>query len=125
MSCRLDKYVWSVRLTKTRSQAAQAIGKGKIRLNQATVKPAREVRLGDDIQISKNTATFTFRIIQLLDKRVGAKLVSEYIIDITPDEEKEKLRLYRISQNTYKSTGTGKPTTKDRRDLEDFMDDWD
>ena len=125
MSYRLDKFVWCVRLTKTRSQATQVIGKGKIRLNQATVKPAKEVKLGDEIQIIKNTAAFTFRIIQLLNKRVGAKLVSDYIIDVTSEEEKEKFRLYQESQNSYKAFGTGKPSTKDRRDLEDFMDDWD
>lgn len=125
MSCRLDKFVWCVRLVKTRSLATQVIGKGKIRLNEATAKPSKEVRLGDEIQIIKNTAAFTFRIIQLLNKRVGAKLVSDYIIDITPEEEKEKFRFYQTSQNSYKASGKGKPSTKDRRDLEDFMEDWD
>lgn len=125
MTCRVDKYVWCVRLTKTRSLASQVISKGKIRVNHAVVKPSKEVKLGDEIQITKNTATLTFKIIQLLNKRIGAKLVSEHIIDITTEEEKEKYRLYQTSQTSYKAFGTGKPSTKDRRDLEDFMDDWD
>ncbi|MBL4862280.1 MAG: RNA-binding S4 domain-containing protein [Crocinitomicaceae bacterium] len=124
MSCRLDKYAWSVRLAKTRAQSADAIGKGKIRLNKTSAKPSKEVRLGDEIQIIKHTATFTFRVIQLLNRRVGAKLVPDYIIDITPDEEREKLKVYQLSQSVYREHGTGKPSKKDRRDLDDFIEDW-
>lgn len=124
MSTRLDKYVWSVRLAKTRSQAAQAIDKGKVRLNGGNVKPAKEVKLGDEIQIVKHTSKFTYRVIQLLNKRVGAKLVKDYLIDITPAEEIEKLKLYNAAQGVYRENGTGKPTKKDRRNLDSFMDDW-
>ncbi|MFT5858289.1 MAG: ribosome-associated heat shock protein Hsp15 [Flavobacteriaceae bacterium] len=124
MAYRLDKYAWSVRLAKTRSIATQTIAKGKIRLNGAIVKPAREVKLGDEIQIIRHTATFTFRVIQLLQRRVGAKLAPEYILDVTPDEEREKLRMYQLAQSTYREHGSGKPTKKDRRDIDDFMDDW-
>ena len=90
MAFRVDKYVWSVRLAKTRSQASELISKGKIKLNNVQVKSSREPKVGDSIQISKNTAVYSYKIIQLLDKRIGAKLVEEYIIDITPEEEKEK-----------------------------------
>lgn len=124
MSTRLDKYVWSVRLTKTRSQAAQAIDKGKVRLNTSNVKPAKEVKLGDEIQVVKHTSKFTYRVIQLLNKRVGAKLVKDYIIDITPAEEIEKLKRYSAAQSVYRDNGSGKPTKKDRRNLDSFMDDW-
>jgi ribosome-associated heat shock protein Hsp15 len=124
MGCRIDKFAWSVRLAKTRSQSAEAISKGKIRLNGQHVKPAREVKLGDEVQVIRHTATFTFRVIQLLEQRVGAKLAVDYVVDITPDEEREKLKTYSLAQSTYRQHGSGKPTKKDRRDLGDFMDDW-
>lgn len=122
MAFRVDKYVWSVRLAKTRSQASELISKGKIKLNNVQVKSSREPKVGDTIQISKNTAVYSYKIIQLLDKRVGAKLVEEYIIDITPVEEKEKYRLYSLTQSVYRENGTGKPTKKDRRDINDFFE---
>ena len=124
MSCRVDKFAWSVRLAKTRSQSADAVTKGKIRLNNQHVKPARDVKLGDTIQVIRHTATFTFKVIQLLNRRVGAKLVPDYIIDITPDEEREKLKMYQAAQSVYREHGTGKPSKKDRRDLDSFMDEW-
>jgi ribosome-associated heat shock protein Hsp15 len=124
MSWRMDKYVWSVRLAKTRSKASEAIVNGKIRLNGDLVKPSKEVKLGDEIQIIRHTARFTFRVVQLLKKRVGAKLVQDYIIDITPEEEIEKLKLYQLSQVAYRQHGKGKPSKKDRRDLDDFLEGW-
>lgn len=124
MGCRVDKFAWSVRLAKTRSQSSDAISKGKIRLNDQHVKPARDVKLGDTIQVIKHTATFSFKIIQLLNSRVGAKLVPEYIIDITSDEEREKLKMYQATQRVYREHGTGKPSKKDRRDLDSFLEEW-
>ena len=124
MAYRIDKFAWSVRLAKTRSISTQAIAKGKIRLNGVHVKPAREVKLGDEIQVIRHTATFTFRVIQLLERRVGAKLALEYIVDITSDEERDKLKMYQVAQSTYRERGSGKPTKKDRRDIDQFMDDW-
>ena len=124
MSCRMDKYVWSVRLAKTRSKASEAIVNSKIHLNGDLVKPSKEVKLGDEIQMIRHTARFTFRVVQLLKKRVGAKLVQDYIIDITPEEEIEKLKLYQLSQVAYRQHGKGKPSKKDRRDLDDFLEGW-
>jgi len=122
MGYRFDKYLWSIRLAKTRALASEAISKGKVKLNQQQVKPAREPKEGDIIQIYKNTAVYSYEVLQLLDKRVGAKLVEEYVRDITPDEEKEKFKLYSISQSVYRENGSGKPTKKDRRDINDFFD---
>ena len=122
MAFRVDKYIWGVRLAKTRSQASELISKGKIKLNNLQVKSSREPKVGDTIQISKNTAVYSYKIIQLLDKRIGAKLVEEYIIDITSEEEKEKYRLYSLTQSVYRENGTGKPTKKDRRDINDFFE---
>ena len=107
MSCRWDKYIWSVRLAKTRSQAAELLSKSKIKVNGESVKPAKLPKIGDVIQVSKNTAVFSYKVIQLLDKRVGAKLVAEYIIDLTLPEEIEKYRLYQQSQQVYREKWNG------------------
>lgn len=124
MSCRLDKYVWCVRLAKTRSKATEAVSKGRVRLNGEVAKPAKEVKLGDEIQIIRHTATYSYRVLDLLNNRVGAKLVPDYILDVTPEEEIEKYKMYQLSQRSYRQHGTGKPSKKDRRDLDDFMDNW-
>lgn len=124
MSCRIDKYVWAVRIAKTRSQASDLISKGKVKLNQAQVKPARDVKVGDFIHVYKNTATFTYKIIQLLEKRVGPKLVADYIIDTTPPEEFEKYKIYQVAQSAYRDYGTGRPSKHDRKDIEDYLN-WD
>lgn len=124
MACRIDKYIWCVRLSKTRSKASESISKGRVLLNGEQVKPSREIKKGDKITILINTAQFTYEVISVLDKRVGAKLVSEYIKDMTPPEEIEKLRLYRAAQQVYREHGDGKPTKKDRRSLDDFLNSW-
>lgn len=111
-------------MAKTRSKSSEAIANGKVRLNGDTAKPSKDVKLGDEIQIIRHTAKFTFRVIQLLNKRVGAKLVIDYIVDVTPDAEREKLKIYQASQSAYRHHGAGKPTKKDRRDLDDFLEDW-
>jgi ribosome-associated heat shock protein Hsp15 len=122
MAIRLDKFVWSVRLTKTRSIATELISKGKIRINGMDVKPSKEVKVNDVIHVSKNAALFTYQIKALLDKRIGPKLVIDYLEDTTPIEEKEKFQMYVESQSVYRQYGTGKPTKKDRRSLDDFLD---
>ncbi len=122
MAIRLDKFVWSVRLTKTRSIATELIAKGKIRINGLDVKPSKDVKVSDVIHVLKNSAVFRYKIKALIDKRVGPKLVIDYLEDITPLEEIEKFKLYVDSQSVYRQNGTGKPTKKDRRSLDDFLD---
>lgn len=124
MGVRADKYIWSVRLAKTRSKASEAISKGRVLINGQTTKPSKDVNAGDVITLIVNTAQLSYKIIQLLDRRVGAKLVTDYIIDITPEEETEKLRIYKLAQQTYREFGDGKPTKKDRRSLDDFLNNW-
>ncbi len=124
MSLRWDKYLWCVRLAKTRTQATELLQKGKVLVNDANVKPSREPKIGDQISVLKNNAVFSFKVLALLDKRVGPKLVSDYLIDQTPEEEIEKYRQYQLAQSAYRNYGTGKPSKKDRRDIETFMDDW-
>ena len=122
MALRIDKYTWAVRLTKTRSQASELISKGKIKINESDVKPSRDVKLGDIIQVHKNSAVFSYKVLELLEKRVGPKLVSIYIEDITPIEEVEKYKTCQEAQRVYREMGTGRPSKKDRRSLDDFLD---
>lgn len=122
MALRIDKYTWAVRLTKTRSQASELISKGKIKINEVDVKPSRDVKLGDIIQVHKNSAVFSYKVLELLEKRVGPKLVSIYIEDITPIEEVEKYKTCQEAQRVYREMGTGRPSKKDRRSLDDFLD---
>lgn len=121
MSCRFDKFVWSVRIAKTRTQAAELISKGKVKLNQLQVKPSREPKVGDVIYVYKNTAVFTYKIIDLLEKRVGPKLVENFIIDTTPEIEIEKFKTYQMAQSAYREYGTGRPSKHDRKDIEEYL----
>lgn len=123
MKIRLDKYLWAVRLSKTRSQATELINKGKVLINDTLIKPSREIKIGDIITILKHNAKFKYQILAGLEKRVGAPLVKDFILDITDPEEIEKLKAYQQAQNNYRQTD-GKPTKKDRRELDRFMDDW-
>jgi ribosome-associated heat shock protein Hsp15 len=123
MKIRLDKYLWAVRLAKTRSQATELISKGKVLINELPVKASKEVKRGETIMLLKHSARFQYKVIELLDKRVGAALVKDYILDLTTPEELEKLRVYQESQRNYRLTD-GKPTKKDRRELDRFMEDW-
>lgn len=121
MSVRIDKYIWFVRLAKTRTKASEQVSKGKVKLNGMNIKPSALVKVGDEIGMVKHTSVFTFKVRDLLDRRVGAKLVKDYITDITSVEELEKYKTYQVAQSSYRKFGDGKPTTKERRDLEDFL----
>jgi len=109
MKLRIDKFVWFVRITKTRNEAIELIKAGKIYLNHQIVKASKEVTIGDSI------ATFSYKILQILDRRVGPKLVETYILDQTEPEEKEKYQNYQLAQKQYRINGTGRPTKKQRR----------
>ena len=122
MKIRVDKYMWCVRLAKTRSQATELISKGKVKLNGMEIKPSREIKTGDVIAVQKHNAFFEYEVLDFLDKRVGPKLVENYLRDITKPEELEKLKAYQLAQSSYREYGTGKPSKKDRRDLDDFLD---
>lgn len=125
MACRLDKFVWSVRLVKTRSKATEAVSKGKVKINDVVSKPSKEVKVGDVVQIVRHTSIFSFKVLQTLSNRVGAKLVDQYIVDVTSVEEIERYKQYQLNQSAYRSYGTGKPSKKDRRDLSDYVNDFD
>lgn len=122
MSLRIDKYVWFVRLAKTRTLATELVQRNKIKLNDMPVKPSKEVKIGDTISIIKNNATFSYKIKDLLDRRVGAKLVADYLIDITDPLELEKFKTYQAAQSVYREYGTGRPSRKDRDNLDSFFE---
>jgi len=120
---RVDKYLWFVRLSKTRSQATELVNKGKVRVNGSSVKPSREIKANDVISISRHNANFEYKVLDFPKSRLGAKLLPDFMRDITAPEELEKFEQYRQTQQVYRSFGDGKPTKKDRRDLDDFWDD--
>lgn len=122
---RIDKFIWAVRLFKTRSLAANQVKANKVLVNREVVKSAKSVKVGDVVSIKKNGALFSYKVLELLEKRVGPKLVETYIRDITPIEEIEKYKIYQMAQQEYRQNGLGKPTTKDRRKLSKFFKDGD
>ena len=122
MKLRYDKFIWSVRLSKTRALAAEAISKGKIKINFKDVKPSYHPQVNDIITLHRNSAVFSYKIIALTDKRIGAKLAHDFIENNTPPEEIEKFEQYMLSQKSYRINGDGKPSKKDRRDLDEFKD---
>lgn len=119
---RIDKYLWCTRYFKTRNIATQAAKKGAIKVNDAAVKPAREVYPGDKITVRKNQIHYTLDVIDIPPNRVGAKLVNLYRIDTTPKEAFDNQELLKLAKDYYRKRGTGRPTKKDRRDLSDFTD---
>ena len=121
---RIDKYVWCVRLSKTRSLATKLVNGNKVKLNGLECKPAKEVSLGDTVTCQKNNAVFSFKVLQLTDKRLGAKLIPEYILDQTSAEELEKYKNNNESQRIYRGRDRSKPSKKDRRGLDDFLEGW-
>ena len=119
---RVDKFLWCVRYFKTRSIATEACKQGKVRVNEAIVKPSREVYQSDKLTVRKNQINYEIEVLDVPASRVGAKLVNLYINDITPKEEFEKLELLKYSQDYYRKRGTGRPTKKDRRELDDWFE---
>ena len=117
---RIDKWMWAVRIFKTRTIAAEACKKGRISINGALAKAARMVKPGDVIQVRKPPVTYSFKVLQSIEKRVGAKLVPEMMENITAPEQYELLEMSKISGFINRAKGTGRPTKKDRRELEDF-----
>ena len=119
---RIDKYLWCVRYYKTRSLATEACKKNQITVNGQVAKPSREVFPSDTIRIRLHQINYQLQVIGIPANRVGAKLVDLYRRDETATEELERLKMLRESRDAYTKFGTGKPTKKDRRDLDDFLE---
>ncbi|MFT3920667.1 RNA-binding S4 domain-containing protein [Cloacibacterium sp.] len=132
---RIDKFLWSIRFYKTRNIAAEEIKKNRVFIGENAVKSSKEVKEGDVIRIRKNQIDYKIKVLQIPKSRIGAKLVPLHITDLTDKEQYEILKLRRASQDYYRQKGEGRPTKKDRRDMDDFIapdapsamseDDWD
>lgn len=117
---RIDKWLWAARLYKTRTLATDACKNGRITLNGTPVKPSRTVKPGDEVGVRRPPVTYTFRVLSPIEKRVGAKLLPQILENITPPEQYEILEMSRIGGFVDRAKGTGRPTKKDRRALDDF-----
>ena len=120
---RLDKYLWAVRVFKTRSDAADAIRTNKVTVNGSYAKPSREVKCGEVVSVKKMPVTYTFRVLELVSSRQPAKNVPLYAQNITPQEELDKLNIPRETIFIARDRGTGRPTKKERREIDALMDD--
>lgn len=119
---RLDKYLWAVRIFKTRSDAADAIRNNRVEVNGAYAKPSREVKEGDIISVKRMPVTYQYKVVGLVSSRQPAKNVPMYCLNITPQEELDKLTVPRETIFVFRERGTGRPTKKERREIDALMD---
>ena len=117
---RIDKWLWAVRVFKTRTIASEACKKGRILIDNNSVKPSRMIRVGEVVQVKKPPVTYSFKVLAIAQKRMGAKLVPNFMENVTPPEEYEVLEMNKLSGFIDRQRGSGRPTKKERRDLEDF-----
>lgn len=122
MDARVDKWLWAARIFKTRAIAAEACKKGRVMMNGMPVKPAKLVSAGDVLDVRKPPVTYTYKVLQAIEKRVGAKLVPHVLEDLTAPEQLELLEMNRIGGFVDRARGTGRPTKKERRQLDDFIE---
>jgi len=120
---RIDKYLWAVRIYKTRTLAAEACLKGQVTINEMPVKPSHHVNIDEIIIVRKPPIIRTYQVIKLLHNRLSAEKVKEYLIETTPEEEFRKLDLARLQKNAVRDRGTGRPTKRDRRQIEKLHED--
>ena len=123
MEERVDKYLFAMRIYKTRSMAADACKKGRVTMHGVELKPARTFKIGDKFSVRKGPITFTYEVLQLSENRLGAKLVPDFMRDITSPDQLELLELARLAGKSGRDRGTGRPTKKDRREIEQFISD--
>ena len=118
---RIDKWLWAARIFKTRTIAAAACKKGQVSTKGSTIKASRMIKVGDVIDVRKPPITYSFRVLQAIERRVGAKLIPEILENITAPEQYEILEMSKISGFVNRAKGTGRPTKKDRRSLDEFQ----
>ena len=119
---RIDKYLWCVRYYKTRNQASIACKKGHVKVNNSSIKPSKEVYIGDIVGIRKNQINYKIKVNDTPTNRMGAKLVDIYRTDLTPKSEFESKELLKYSKDYYRKKGMGRPTKKDRRSIDNYTD---
>ena len=122
MGIRIDKWIWAVRIFKSRSQATEACKAGKVSIDGIALKPSRSIEIGDMIEVKKDQINMLLEVVDLLEKRVSAKLVSSFMKNHTPDSEYNKLELLKNKSFEYRNKGMGRPTKKERRDINIFKD---
>lgn len=120
---RIDKWLWAARIFKTRTLATAACRKGQVSMGGTQMKASRTVKAGDVVSVRKPPVTYSFKVLQPIEKRVGARLLPEILENVTPQEQYELLEMSRISGFANRAKGTGRPTKKDRRDLDEFTQD--
>ena len=118
---RVDKWLWAARIFKTRSIAADAIKNGRVTIQGMNVKPSRMVKVGEVVSVRKPPVTYSFKILKTIEQRVGAKLIPEIYENVTPADQYELLEMNRISGFVNRQRGTGRPTKKERRELDEFV----
>ena len=119
---RLDKYLWAVRIFKTRSDAADAIRQNRVTVNNAYAKPSREVKVGDMISVRRERVTYSYKVLDLVSSRQPAINVPLYCLNCTPQEELDKLNVPHETIFVFRDRGTGRPTKKERRDIDALME---
>lgn len=119
---RIDKWLWAVRIFKTRSQATEACKKGKVLIDGIPVKASRIIKINEIVAVKKNPVVYKYKVKGLLEKRIGAKLISEFVDDLTPEEELLKLEIVKNSSYGYRRKGFGRPTKKERRVISRISD---
>lgn len=121
MEERVDKYLFAMRIYKTRSIAADACKKGRVTMRGVELKPSRTFKIGDTFSVRKGPITYSYEVLRLSENRLGAKLVADYMRDITAPDQLELLELARLAGKSGRDRGTGRPTKKDRREIEVFF----
>ena len=121
VSVRIDKYLWAVRVFKTRTLATEACRKGKVSVDDIPAKASRMVTTGDVIEVKKMPVVYSYRVLDPIEKRVGAKIVDQYVENVTPEEELHKLEM-KDDFFVKRDRGAGRPTKKERRQLDDLFD---
>ena len=119
---RIDKWLWAVRLFKTRTLAAEACKKGKVIIQNIPVKPSRNVKVNDVVCIKRNPILFSFKVLALSENRMNAKLVPDFMLNVTTSDQLELIELGKLAGQTGRERGTGRPTKKERRELDDFTE---
>lgn len=119
---RIDKWLWAVRLFKTRTLAAEACKKGKVIIQNVQVKPSRNVKVGDVVCIKRNPILFSFKVIALAENRMNAKLVAGFMENVTTADQLELIEMAKLAGQSGRDRGTGRPTKKERRDIEEFTE---
>ncbi|NCA80026.1 MAG: RNA-binding S4 domain-containing protein [Sphingobacteriia bacterium] len=123
MEVRIDKWMWSVRLFKTRSLAAEACKKGKVLMQGQRVKPSKTIAVNDVIQIRRAPILYSFKVLALAQNRMNARMVPDFMQQVTSPEQLQLLDLLKLDKTAYREKGTGRPTKKERRDMESYVDD--